>query len=173
MYSYKSAPGVQPSLVKDYVYCPVIAWIRVKYGVTEPPTDSMKMGRENKVESGRGQVRVRGREGTAVIDEIVESREGKVLVERKAFRTKSIHRYLVQALTEYVIASNTITGIKAIKLVVESRERMYTVTDSLVDEARAVLELYKESIENDKPPNPVTSRWKCRYCWYKRFCPYE
>ena len=167
----KSALGVQPSLVKEYVYCPVIPWIISRYGVVEPMTDSMRLGREEHDETR--QLRVRSRHGVAVIDELVEEEGGYVIVEKKAFRSRSIHRYVLQVVTQYMIASEKIRGIRKLVLVNGDRRHELEVTDNLVEETRLFIEKLLRTLESDRPPQPTTDKWKCRMCWYRRFCPYS
>lgn len=167
----KSSHGIQPSLVKQYIYCPVIPWIISKYCIVEPVSDSMVLGREK--HDQEKQVRVRGKYGVAVIDEITEDREGRVIVEKKIFRSRSIHRYIVQAITQYILASGKIKCIR--KIIVENGgyKHVIRITDDLVDEVKKVIDKYLEIIERDDPPKTIMDKKKCSICWYRRFCPYH
>ncbi len=167
----RSSLGLQPSLVKQYVYCPVIPWIINKYGVTEPPTDSMALGKEEHNEEK--QVRVKGGYGVAVLDELMEEPDGKVIVEKKTFRSRSIHRYLAQVITQYLIASEKIQGIRKAVIVNGDRRHEFKVTDDLVEEVKRIIYNCLKAMEDDKPPKPTVDKRRCSICWYRRFCPYH
>ena len=166
----RSSLGLQPSLIKEYVYCPVIPWIINKYGVVEPLTDSMAIGREE--HDASRQVRVKGKRGVAILDELIEKRDGKVIIERKIFRSHSIHRYLAQVITQYLIALEKINGIKEIILINGEDKHVFEITDDLVEEVKKIIGNCLKSMEDDKPPEPTVDRRRCGFCWYRRFCPY-
>ncbi|MET1159368.1 MAG: CRISPR-associated protein Cas4 [Thermoprotei archaeon] len=172
MIDTKPYPGLQPVLVKQYVYCPVIPWIIAKYGVCEPPTDSMVLGLEEKTTSGEGQVRIRTRRGATRIDEIVEYNGSQAIIEHKKYRSRSIHRYLVQAMTEYLIARDAIEDIEYIVLDNGGDKRVFRIEEDLIEETEKIIEKYMKTINSDKPPQPVRNPAKCKWCWYSRFCPY-
>jgi len=163
--------GVQPSQAKQYVYCPVIPWIMVKYGVVEPTTDSMKLGREDH-DSGK-QVRVKSKRGVAVLDSVVEENGRPVIVEKKAFRSRSIHRYVVQVAVQYLVASEKLPGVRKAVLVNGDREHVIELSGDLIAEVEMLLERVARAVESDRPPQPTTEAWKCGMCWYSRFCPYS
>jgi len=82
-----------PWLIKQYIYCPVIPWLIVNFGVHEPSTESMKQGNEEKEAKGLGQVRIRSRKYNiqCVVDEVLYDSKGKpIIVEYKKFKPKSI-----------------------------------------------------------------------------------
>jgi len=161
----------QPSLVKQYVYCPLIPWIMLKYGVVEPATDSMRLGRGEHDSSK--QVRVKSRRGVAVLDSVVEECGRLVIVEKKAFRSRSIHRYVVQIAVQYLVASGKLPGIRKAVLVNGDREHVIELSGDLLAEVEMLLERAARAVESDRPPQPTTEAWKCSVCWYSRFCPYS
>lgn len=116
------------------VYCPVIAWIRLKYNVAEPPTDSMKAGRNVKVEKGKGQVLAARNGHRTLIDEVVRERNGVKIIERKAFRARSIDRYLAQLKTSLYIAARSIRHVRKAELVVGEKKLEIQVTGEILEE---------------------------------------
>jgi len=161
-----------PSMVKQYIYCPVIPWINSVYGIYEPVTDSMRIGREKSVEKGVGQVRVSSNGSTTVIDELVREGGEYILVEYKTFKSKSIHRHLAQALAAYIIASRKIPGVKKIRLSMEGKTITITPSQQQIEEIAQIIERTKQATTSDKPPPPTTNRSKCQKCWYRKICPY-
>jgi CRISPR-associated exonuclease Cas4 len=162
-----------PSMVKDMVYCPVIAWIRLKYNVAEPPTDSMKAGRNVKVEKGKGQVLAARNGHRTLIDEVVRERNGVKIIERKAFKARSIDRYLAQLKTSLYIAAHSIGRVRKAELVVGEKKLEIQVTGEILEEGGKLLEKASRLSASDKPPPTRPEPSKCKWCWYSRFCPYS
>ena len=46
-----------------------------------------------------------------------------------------------------------------------------SVSSNLVEEAKRALEEYMSLLNSEDPPNARQPEPKCRYCWYRRFCP--
>jgi CRISPR-associated exonuclease Cas4 len=173
VYNPKILERINPTIVKQYSYCPVIPWIQVKLNIYEPLTDSMRIAVENThPPSGRGQVYVRGSRGSAIIDEIVEDEGGRVIVERKAYRSHNYSRYVEQAVSTYLIAKSVIPGIRRIKLVVGDRDNVIDINEDLAADVERILDLIEKSLNSDKPPSTSTNPKKCGSCWYRRYCPH-
>jgi len=173
MYNPKILERINPTIVKQYSYCPVIPWIQVKLNIYEPLTDSMKIAVENThPPSGSGQVCVRGSRGLAIIDEIVEDKGGRVIVERKAYRSHNYSRYIEQAVSTYLIARSVIPGIRKIKLVVGNRDTIIDINEDLAVDVERILDLIEKSLTSDKPPSTSPNPKKCGSCWYRRYCPH-
>ncbi|MEM1644181.1 MAG: CRISPR-associated protein Cas4, partial [Desulfurococcaceae archaeon] len=126
--------GLTPSIVKQYVYCPVIPWIMNTYNALEPPTDSMRMGKEVINVEGRGCIKAVSKLGSAVIDEVVDEGRGKRIVEHKAYRSRSIHRYVAQALAQYIIAREKIRGVRRVTISCGGRNVTLLITQDQVSE---------------------------------------
>lgn len=167
-------PGVSPWLVKEYIYCPMIPWIISKYGVVEPPTESMIQGLEEKASKGEGQVRLRSRRYgmTCIVDEVVVDKKGKpVIVEHKKFKPKKHLRYKMQLLAQVLIAQETLGPIRKAVLVMGGKKIEYTFTSDDLELVKRVIREVKAAIDSDKPPAINPDPRKCYSCWYKRFCP--
>lgn len=162
-----------PSMVKDMVYCPVIAWIKLKYNVAEPPTDSMKAGRNVKVEKGKGQVLAVRNGFHTLIDEVVRGKNSVKIIERKAFKTRSIDRYLAQLKTTLYIATRSIRHVRKAELIVGEKKLELQVTSEMIEEGKTLLEKTLRLSASDKPPPTRPEPSKCKWCWYSRFCPHS
>jgi len=134
-------------------------------------TDSMRIGRD--AHSDVDQVRVRSGDGVALLDMIVKDNDIYVIVEKKAFRSSSIHRYVVQLVSQYLVALNKFSGIRRVVLVNGDDKREFELSSDLVEEVKLLINRMEKSLESDKPPPPTTDVWRCTICWYRRFCPYS
>lgn len=173
MLTHKPPEKTSPTLVKQYSYCPVIPWIQAILGVYEPPSDSMIIGRDRvKPVEGQGQVYVSSMRGSTVIDEVLDEREGRVLVEKKAYRSHNYSRYVEQAITSYIVASERIHGVRKIRLIVQDESRDIEVSKDLVEDVEHIVELLEKTLKNEKPPPSKPNKRKCTPCWYKRYCPH-
>jgi CRISPR-associated exonuclease Cas4 len=173
MLDYKPLDRINPTLVKQYVYCPVIPWIVARLGVVEPPTDSMLLGREStRPPEGRGQVYVRTKRGAVVIDEVVEEGGSKVIVEKKAYRSHNASRYTAQVVASYLLARELLQGVRRARLVVGGEVRELELSGDLVGDVEKIVELLERALGSDKPPQTRPEPAKCTSCWYRRFCPH-
>jgi len=131
----------------------------------------MRIGRE-KHDPGK-QVRFKSKRGVAILDGIVEENGEFIIIERKAFKSRSVHRYIVQIITQYLIASEKIAGIRKAVLINGDRIHVFEINRDLILEVGMILERMIKAIEKDRPPPATTETWKCSVCWYSRFCPHS
>ncbi|MEL9908223.1 MAG: CRISPR-associated protein Cas4 [Desulfurococcus sp.] len=163
---------VNPSLVKQYYYCPVIPWIQANLMVAEPVTDSMMLGSEAvKPPTGKGQVRISTSRGATIIDEVVEEKNGKIIIEKKAFKSHNFSRYVSQAITSYIIAREKMPGVRKARIAAGDKIVELEVNDQLVHDVEASIRSVKRIINENSLPKPG-EKGKCSSCWYRRFCPY-
>ncbi|AFL66897.1 CRISPR-associated protein Cas4 [Desulfurococcus amylolyticus] len=172
MIHIKPFDRVNPSLVKQYYYCPVIPWIQANLMVAEPTTDSMVLGSEAvKPPTGRGQVRISTSRGATIIDEVIEEKNGKIIIEKKAFKSHNFSRYVSQAITSYVIAREKLPGVRKVRIAAGSKIVELEVNDQLVNDVEASIRSVERIISENNLPKPGEQD-KCSSCWYRRFCPY-
>lgn len=164
---------ISSSLVKEYIYCPLIPWIISKYGVVEPPTESMVQGLEEKEKKGLGQVRARSRRYrvSCIVDEVRREKNGIVVVEYKKFKTRRYLRYKFQLLAQVLAVQETIGPVRKAVLSMAGKIIEYTVTQEDLEQVKRVIEELRKVMEDDKPPAINPDPRKCSSCWYKRFCP--
>lgn len=172
MFAVHLSKGLTPSMVKQYIYCPIIPWIMSIYNAVEPPTDSMRMGKEMTNIEGRGCVKAVSKLGTAIIDEVIDEGRGKKIVEHKAYKSRSMHRYVAQALTQYLIIREKAPGVRKITVNCGGREVTLVITQDHVSELMQLMNRLENALESEKPPPMSVDKWKCRSCWYSRLCPY-
>ncbi len=167
-------PGISPSLIKQYVYCPMIPWIIAKYGVVEPLTESMRQGLEEATIKGKGQIRLRSKKHriTCIIDEVVTDKKGiPIIIEYKKFKPKRYLRYKIQLLTQVLVAQETLGPIRKAVLIMGDKKIEYTINNEDLEHVKRIIKELENTINNDKPPTVNPNPRKCRSCWYKRFCP--
>lgn len=153
--------------MKQYAYCPVIPWLQANLGVAEPPTDSMRIGREDQ----EGGIRVSSARGATVVDRVKEESGHVVLVERKSYVSRNYSRYVEQALASYLVAREKIPRIRRIRIEAPRKVMEIDVSGYLLEEIESLVAVIERKISSEKPPRPGDSG-KCFSCWYKRFCPY-
>ncbi len=161
-----------PSLVKEYIYCPVIPWIINNYCVTEPPTDSMLLGKEAEEEKKRLYVRSRRYRLSTIIDEVAEVNGENIIIEYKRYSSKSIHRYIEQVKAEAYIARETIHRLRKAVLNVNGNEKVFEVSKEMLDDAERLFNRVEKTISREDPPPKTVYQRHCINCWYKRYCPY-
>ncbi|MEM4591983.1 MAG: CRISPR-associated protein Cas4 [Sulfolobales archaeon] len=164
--------SVSPSIIKDSVYCPVMAWIKLKYNVTDPPTDSMKEGKNVKVTGGKGQVKLTYKGATAIVDEIIKRGRYIVVTEKKRYSSRSIHQHLAQLLATTYIAAKSLGRVRTIILETGEQKREIELMSEMIEIAEEYFKRVKRYSEREEPPHTTPNPSKCRWCWYKRYCYY-
>lgn len=167
MIDVKPKNSFSPTLVKQYAYCPVIGWLQWNLGVVEPPTDSMRIGREDQ----QGGLRVSSSRGATVLDRVEEESGHVVLVERKTYVSRNYSRYVEQTLASYLVAREKIPHIRKIRVETPRKTMEIEVSGYLLEEIESLVAAIESKISSEKPPRPGDLS-KCFSCWYKRFCPY-
>ena len=169
--------------LKQYIYCPVIPWLKSNYLVEEPMSKSMELGKlgieekeliSNELELPKPirfevfivskKLRIAG-----VVDIIAGEKRLVVVEVKKYFRRKYEHfktqlnfyAYLVTKELGPVTTAILKLGNEVIKYRVEAEE--IKKTEELIKKVREV----KQS-----PTPPITNqeRSKCLNCWYRRYC---
>ncbi len=162
---------LSPTLVKEYIYCPVIPWIIYNYGVASPPTDSMELGKSR--ETRQFYVKNRKYRASAIIDDIVYLGKEAIIVEYKMFPSKSIHRYIEQVKASALIAQEEISHVRKALLNIGEEEKHIEISEDLLKDSKRLLNKIYNTITNDEPPPKTVYPRHCRNCWYKRYCPYS
>ena len=171
--------------VKEFSYCPVIPWVRANYGVVEPPTYSMGLGRD----VGRGVregvarrlnlprpwrfevfVEVRG-EGLSGVVDVLAGRSWFAVVEVKAFRRSSGFEHFRDQLFFYsYIVSRVFGPVREAYLVLGGRVFRYLIDERVVGRVRELVRRVREVKGSPRPPTPRPG-FRCSFCWYRRYCP--
>lgn len=165
---------MNPSLVKQFSYCPVIVWLKSWFLVEEPVTDSMALGKQSvQPPEGVGQLYVRSKEGSTVIDELKREKDGSLtIVEKKAYRSHNYSRYVEQAVASYIIARGAVPKVRRIRLEVREDAKIIELNEDLIKETEKIVHKTLETITKEKPPPKPKDTRRCVSCWHKRYCPY-
>lgn len=168
--------------VKEYVYCPVIVWIKHVLNVEEPPDFNMIFGsskvyRQDILErvglpkpwSFEVSLRNSSR-GIAGVVDVIGGCSRYEVVELKAFRRWSYSHFRIQLMFYAYLVSTTVGPVTRAHLVLEDRVRTYSVNNHAIRDVEWVIERVREIRDSEKPPQVLQSR-KCRLCWYRRYCP--
>ena len=109
--------------VRQYIYCPMIPWLKANYSIEEPPTYSMELGnnieKEHK-ESLAKKLRLPKpwrfnvviqdvKEGLVGVIDILAGKGPYIVVEIKAFKRNSYEHYITQLLL-YTYIVNKVLG---------------------------------------------------------------
>lgn len=173
LYRIVSEKCISPSLVKQYIYCPVIPWIMSTYNLVEPVTDSMRLGREKHEGKPCTMVIDPSNNAVAVVDEVRTDGNVHVIVEYKAYPTRSIHRYVEQLKTQAYIVKRRYKHVRKAVLDIDGYGRIVLeITETMLKDAEMLLHKVATVISSEKPPPPTTNTRYCRICWYRKFCPY-
>lgn len=121
---------------------------------------------------GHGQIKVSSKRGVAVIDEILELGEYRVIVERKTYKSYNKSRYVAQVISSYIIAKEKIHKVRKAIIEIEEWRRELDLDEDVVKDIELVMENTRKIINDDKPPRPIDMR-KCTTCWYRKFCPFN
>ena len=182
--------SIPVTLVKQYVYCPVIPWIMHKIGVVEPPTPSMERGREEAVADVKERVaEILGlprpwriekplysrRLGLRGVVDLVAGNKPYKVVEVKIFNRKAKwSRHFKSQLMIYALLVNDVMGpVDEAILVLGEKIYRYIVTHEMLLEAKRYVEKTREVLEKEEPPQTTATPGMCRYCWHHRLCPYQ
>ncbi|MEM4717792.1 MAG: CRISPR-associated protein Cas4 [Desulfurococcaceae archaeon] len=174
MISIKPPGTINPSLVKQYSYCPVLVWLKTWFLLEEPLTDSMVIGKENtRPRDGKGQLYIKTTKGITIIDEVVENKRGsRIIIERKAYGSHNYSRYIEQLVSSYLVAKDKLPGVKSAILEIEGVARKIELGKDLLEDVEKIVEKTRELVAKEKPPPRPPNTRKCASCWYKRYCPY-
>ncbi len=182
---YSLRGTVTPTDVKDYVYCPVIPWLRRALGLVEPPTPSMEEGARVTADEKLAEAEALGLPGPHRVEVYLRSGvlplEGVVdlVAGRKRLRVLEVKRvarparhHLAQ-LKAYALLVETSMGPveEAILALKNGGAVRLRVTGETLKEAQSLVEAALEAVYSDEPPTASQPEAKCRYCFYRSLCP--
>lgn len=170
--------------VKQYVYCPLIPWIKEWVGVTEPPDINMELGkpkgpREEVLEElkvpkpWRYEVRLRnaclGISG--VVDVVGGDRKFEV-VEFKLFSRRRYDHFTSQLLFYAYLVSRTLGPVRRAHILIGGKTLTYFISEEVLASVKRLVERVRKVKTCEEPPfsTRVDPR-KCSLCWYRRYCP--
>jgi CRISPR-associated exonuclease Cas4 len=173
--------------LKDYVFCPVIPWIKRFIGYEEPETRSMRIAREETDSSYKERVaeklnlpkpwrvEVYARDpdtGLVGVVDLVAGEKRVVVAEIKRFSRRRVMHFRTQLLAYAYLINKTMAPVNKAVLVLEERVRLETpVTKQHLETIEKTIKKLKQTLQNEQPPPTNTEKTKCLTCQYRRLCP--
>lgn len=171
-------------LVKEYMYCPVIAWFKANGLFREEVTPSMELGSRANLESIAEEynlpkprlyetmlydeeLRLRGR------PDIVAGSKWRVVVEVKVFDRPieySTH-FREQARVYAFLAERVLGRVEKYAVIIGSEMHSWEYTYYDHEHVINLINEVRRCLSKPEPPEP-TLCFKCTYCFYRRLCPY-
>lgn len=183
-YRYSS---ISITMIKQMEYCPAIPWILAKTGWAEPPTDSMKIAKEEanayyKEEIAeklglqkpwRIEACLRDREtGLGGCIDIIAGSKRVTVVEVKLYRRRWRGHIRVQLIAYAYLANKLIAPVERAILVEEGDVVMdIPIAREHLEAIEKKIERLRRIIEEENPPAANPSERQCYACQYRRVCP--
>ena len=170
--------------VKQYVYCPMIPWIKENIEVMEPPDINMLLGRpegpkEETLEKlkipkpWRYEVYLRNPslKISGVVD-VIGGVEKFEVVEFKTFGRLRHDHFTAQLLFYAYLVNTTLGPVLRAHMLLGRKVLTYCVTDEVLNQVGRLIKKVREVKTSVEPPvgRRVDPR-KCSLCWYRRYCP--
>ncbi len=170
--------------IRQYSFCPLIPWLRSNYGIEEPPTYSMELGRELCIERReliaselrvpkpwRFEVMVENYDlGIAGKIDLLGGSKWFAVVEVKGFRRCNFSHFLNQLLFYTYLVNSTVGPVRYSYLVLGDEVRKYVVGDYELSKVRKLISRVRRIKLSNEPPQVVKDVSKCLGCWYSRYC---
>lgn len=169
--------------LKQYIYCPMIPWLRSNYLIQEPVTASMELGRLsindkelianelNLPKPVRYEVPVVSRRAKAVgvVDIIAGSKRLVVVEVKKYFRRKYTHFEAQLKFYAYLVTKELAPVTTAV-LKLGNRVMKYVVEYEDLIRMEKLISKVREVKESPTPPAANPQPTQCMNCWYRRYC---
>ncbi len=172
------------SIVKEYAWCPVAAWLAANLGIHPPPTPRMQEGREEHKKTRELLARIGypdahplpplpSRTYPLIATPDAYSPSRKTLIEIKKVSRLNQRLYRVQALVYALIATENRLQVDKILLYnLEKDEKIEIEVDAWsLQTARKIIENALRVIQEPLPPPATQPPQKCRSCRWRRYCP--
>ena len=183
--------------LKQYTYCPRIAYCTYCLPLLRPTTYKMESGaaaheradklerrrtlsaygldrgeRHFHVDLGSARLGLRGR-ADMLIERPLENGREWIPVDYKQSRRKVGHHIALQLAAYGMMAAETLGGVSTRGFVYSLLTRKATevrLTPRLCGNVRQVVTAMRETIERERMPEPLRSRRACVSCEFRRFC---
>jgi len=170
--------------VKQYVYCPLIPWIKEHVGVVEPPDINMELGKPEGPKEDvlirlgvpkpwRYDVYLRNTDLMIVgVVDLVGGVKKLEVVEFKLFNRRRYSHFTSQLLFYAYLVSKSLGPVHKAHIVLGKNTITYYVTEETLRHVERLVERVREVKTGDDPPRGVRQDpHKCGLCWYRRYCP--
>ncbi|MEM0497844.1 MAG: CRISPR-associated protein Cas4 [Acidilobaceae archaeon] len=181
------------TLIKEYAYCPLIAYYKV-FLIVEPPTESMMYAKE-KIDRSLVEAKLRGEgvDGEILWSIPVESRRLNIrgivdLVVVNGFRAKVVevklitsrrslwkrYRHHIVQVVAYAIAVEETLKVVVDEAIIVPLERGGIVRIKLTPPIRNYIFMlvreFEEMVRSAVKPRGTIDKVKCKTCFYKKIC---
>ncbi len=185
MYLLQHLSKIAVTMIKLYMYCPVIPWIIAHYNTVENPTESMLSGQLSYEE--KTEIITENTDAQAVIyekhlenqhlagraDAIITSSGETAIIEIKKYMSRHRDTKITQLKTYAVLMTQQEKPPRKLILIQGGKkvyEKTFTAEDK--DETIWIINRLLEVIDSETPP-PANPGPRCNTCWYRRLCPYQ
>ena len=167
------------TILKEYEYCPRLAWLEYNTIYKEPPTPSMNAAKVDleaiakelnlpkpalyEKELCNTEYNVCGK------PDIIAGRDKKVVVEVKAFQRKQLNHFIKQARAYAWLVQTTIGKVWKYALYINGKTLTWSYTIWDHREIEAIIKKVMRTLSNPKPPKGVNDG-RCSYCYFKNIC---
>lgn len=179
--------SISPSMLKQMEYCPAIPWLITKTGWLEPPTNSMKIAREEADANYKEEIaeklglpkpwRIEAclkdpETGLAGCIDLIAGSKRLTIAEIKLYRRPRKNHIRTQLLAYAYLANKAIAPVERAILVENSEIALdIPITREHLDSIRKKLEKLKTIIDLEEPPTTNPSDRQCISCQYRKICP--
>lgn len=179
---------ITATMVKQYVYCPIIPWLQYYFNYDPPITPSMERGKEITTPEFKEEVakrlglprpyrleqpvyykplKLRG-----VVD-VIAGTSKLTILEVKSYRRKRkwINHFLAQLITYAYIVEKTMGPVH--KAILYHGGDIIEIRPTLGDYERIkqIINKIRKTLKREEPPQTQQPPSKCNYCEYNKLCP--
>ncbi len=179
--------SISPSMLKQMDYCPAIPWLITKTGWLEPPTDSMKIAREEANANYKEEIaeklglpkpwRIEAclkdpETGLTGCIDLIAGSKRLAVAEIKLYRRAKKNHVRTQLLAYAYLANIAVAPVERAILIEAGEVTLdIPITREHVESARRKLEKLRAIISSEEPPTVNPSDRQCLACQYRRICP--
>jgi len=178
---------IPATLLRDYIYCPMIPWIKIFYRYEEPATESMlkasietdanykeKIAEKYKLpKPWRIEVYLYDKEtGLSGVADIIAGEKRAVVAEIKRFKREKYQHQRIQLLIYAYLTNKLIAPVEKAILIHEEKITLeIEITKQHLETIEKTAKRLRETIEKEEPPTTNPDQRKCIACQYRRICP--
>lgn len=172
--------------IKEYVFCPVIPWIRSNFMVVEPLTKSMELGNADinykkdiakKLHLPHPQdfeVSIVSKKLGAVgrVDIIAGSKKVLIAEVKKFWRRRCKH-FETQLKFYALLVCKEVKPVEYAYLVLGNKIMKYRIEYEDLKRIEKLIKEVREVKNSPEPPTHSPNPRQCINCWYRKYCPYK
>ncbi len=175
--------NITPTMIKDYIYCPALVWMKHNYETKKQATPSMQAGKTTNLKEYAKKL---GLPNPILIEKCLEDKElglsgcpdiiagekNRIVLEVKRFpRKKSYAQYfLVQAKAYAVLVERILGNVKQYGLVLGEELYLYQYHQKDQKEIEKIVEKISKILQKQHFPQTTQNSRKCVACDYVKEC---